>query len=470
MAKEKLFLIKKASEPTNVKGTVWFDTTNKVIKVGNGGTSWDAFDCGGKVKDASFVNGVLTISKYEGDPVVLNLSTLADAKAVAKAFEEVETLISTNAGKIKTNEEAIKSIQDELDSLSGGAGSIATQIKNAIDTLDVEDTVVEGQYVSGVSETDGKITVTRAALPDYTETYDAKGAAAAAETAAKAYADGLASNYDAAGAAATAKSEAIADAKTYADGLASNYDAAGTGEAKAEAALAAAKSYADGLAVNYDAAGTAAGLNEAMDERVKVLEAIDHAQLAADASAAAVATVLDGAPEKFDTLKEVAQWISDSESAATAADLVTRVAGLEAIDHDAYKGADETVLASAKSYADGLAVNYEVAGAAKTAEDNAKAYADGLAGNYDAKGDAAQALVDAKAYADGLAGNYDANGSAAAAESAAKTYADGLNTAMDARVDALEAIDHNAYVAADAQVLSDAKAYADSVFMWEEFE
>ena len=55
----------------------------------------------------------------------------------------------------------------------------------------MEDTAVAGQYVSAVSETDGKITVTRAALPDYTEVYDAKGAAAQALTDAKGYADGL---------------------------------------------------------------------------------------------------------------------------------------------------------------------------------------------------------------------------------------------------------------------------------------
>jgi hypothetical protein len=109
-----------------------------------------------------------------------------------------------------------------------------------------------------------------------------------------------------------------------------------------------------------------------MDARVKVLEAIDHDKLASDASAAAVATVLDGAPEKFDTLKEVAQWIADSETAADAADLVTRVKALEDIDHDAYVDADDTVLESAKSYADGLASNYDAAGAAAKALADAK--------------------------------------------------------------------------------------------------
>lgn len=58
-------------------------------------------------------------------------------------------------------------------------------------------------------------------------TYEAKGSADKALTAAKAYADGLAENYDKAGAA----DAALKNAKTYADGLAANYDAAGAADA-----------------------------------------------------------------------------------------------------------------------------------------------------------------------------------------------------------------------------------------------
>jgi hypothetical protein len=82
-----------------------------------------------------------------------------------------------------------------------------------------------------------------------------------------------------------------------------------TYEAKGAAAdaLDAAKSYVDGkVDGKFDAAGTAAGLNTAMDARVVKLEAIDHNKIAADAAAAAVAGVIDDAPESFDTLKEVA--------------------------------------------------------------------------------------------------------------------------------------------------------------------
>ena len=84
-------------------------------------------------------------------------------------------------------------------------------------------------------------------------------------------------------------------------------------------------------------------LNENFDDRLAELEAINHEQLAIDAAASAVATIRDEAPEAFDTLKEIATWIADNETAASAADLVTRVKALEDIDHEAYKAADEAL-------------------------------------------------------------------------------------------------------------------------------
>jgi hypothetical protein len=164
-----------------------------------------------------------------------------------------------------------------------------------------------------------------------------------------------------------------------------------------------------------------------MDTRVKALEAIDHEKLASDASSAAVATVLDGAPEAFDTLKEVAAWIANNDHATDVATLMTDVENLKKIDHDAYVAADADVLNDAKEYAkeyaDGLASNYDAAGSASAAEAAAKSYADGkfqVAGNYETEGAAAQALVDAKAYVDGkVDGKFDAAGAAEAAKEAA---------------------------------------------------
>lgn len=77
--------------------------------------------------------------------------------------------------------------------------------------------------------------------------------------------------------------------------------------------------------------------------------------------------------------------------------------------------ADAAALASAKSYADGLAVNYDAAGAAATAEANAKAYADGK--------DAA--IAEAK--------------KAGTDAAAAAAVADGKAVAAQGEVDALEA-------------------------------
>ena len=152
--------------------------------------------------------------------------------------------------------------------------------------------------------------------------------------------------------------------------------------------LAAINDELDGLDVkvkaiadDYLKAADKQELNDAIagvSGRVATLEAIDHAKLAEDASAAAIATILDGAPEKFDTLKEVAQWIADSESATTAADLVTRVGVLEAIDHDAYVAADTKVLEDANAYADGLAGNYATAAQGAKADTAYQKPADGI--------------------------------------------------------------------------------------------
>lgn len=275
---------------------------------------------------------------FSADKKFVDMSNLSYFWTKTKEYiDGVDTELS---GKVTANETAIKAINDELDTLSGGVGSVGTQIDNAISALD---------------------------LPN---TYEAKGAAA------------------------EALEDAIADAEA-------KYQVKG----------------------EYEVAGTAAGLNEAMDARVKVLEGINHETLAADAAAAAVATVLDGAPEKFDTLKEVAQWIEDSESATSAADLVTRVSALEAIDHEAYVAADSALETSLKGYVDGkVDGKFDTVGSAAQALADAKADAANLyqvKGSYETAGAAASALSEAKSYADGLAVNYEVAGAAATAKSEA---------------------------------------------------
>ena len=164
----------------------------------------------------------------------------------------------------------------------------------------------------------------------------------------------------------------------------------------------------------------------------------------AHTAAEKVAEIVAGADTKFDTLKEIADWILNDTTGA--ADMANDIAALQA----QMEGIDETVVAHVAAEietalkvdgADKYALASELTALAdrvKALEDaghateaavaealaEAKSYADGLAANYDAAGAAAQALVDAKAYADGLAGNYDAAGAADAALVSAKAYSD----------------------------------------------
>ena len=305
------------------------------------------------------------------------IKKLIDIAGLTKYHENLKGVLVNEAATAKAYADSLAGNYDT----AGAAAQALTDAKAYADGLVMVDGVAKFDAAGSAAAAKDAAIADAAEKYQVKGDYEAAGAAAQALADAKTYVDGkVDGKFDAAGAAATAEQ----NAKDYADGkfqVAGNYETAGA----AAQALADAKTYVDGkVDGKFDAAGTAAGLNTEMDARVKVLEEIDHEQLAADASAAAVATILDGAPEKFDTLKEVAEWISATDSAASAADLVTRVSALEAIDHEAYKAADETVLESANSYADGLASNYDESGAAAKALADAKADAASL---YQVKGD-----------------------------------------------------------------------------------
>lgn len=133
---------------------------------------------------------------------------------------------------------------------------------------------------------------------------------------------------------------------------------------------------------------------------------------------------------------------------------------------DEIKKADAATLTSAQGYADGLAKNYDAAGAAATAESNAKAYTDALANgqvatnkadiaklNGDAKteGSVAKAVADAKALVDADVDAVEAKANKNAEDIAAinnaesgilaqaKGYVNGEVAKVQGEVDALEA-------------------------------
>lgn len=176
-------------------------------------------------------------------------------------------------------------------------------------------------------------------------------------------------------------------------------------------------------------------------------------------AAAKVAEIVAGADAKFDTLKEIADWILTDTTGA--AGMASDIDALEA----KLVGVDTTVVASIVSAIDAAlkvdgADKFALASDLSALAVRVKAIEDAGYQNASQVGSA----IDAKIAALDLANAYDAKGAAATAETNAKAHADGLNSTMDVRVKALEAVDHSKFEAAGAAAtaLTDAKAYTDT--------
>jgi len=209
--------------------------------------------------------------------------------------------------------------------------------------------------------------------------FDGFGAAAAAQTAAQNYADGLAPNYDAAGSATAAEN----NAKGYADSLASNYDAAGA----AAAAQTAAQGYADSL-IN-DGSTTSTNNWSAYKTSTEIGLAQTAAQDYADD---AVAALVGSAPAVLDTIQELATALENNPD--IIADLENVAAGKQ-----------DTLTAGSNIDITGATISVTGLDTADVAEDASRLY-----------------FTDQRAL-DSTSAAYDAIGSASLAQSAAEQTA-----------------------------------------------
>lgn len=110
----------------------------------------------------------------------------AEKQSIQITEDQVDGLVADLASKatneaLKAATDDIADLQEAIKDITGVEGdgpitSIPELIDGAIQRLDKADTAVEGQYVSAVSETDGIITVTRAALPVIPDVEVAQGA------------------------------------------------------------------------------------------------------------------------------------------------------------------------------------------------------------------------------------------------------------------------------------------------------
>ena len=383
---------------------------------------------------------------------------------IEKTNGEVAKFIDSQSieSKIKVEklraEGAEASLSEKIETLSGSNHTHAN--KNVLDGITSDKVNAwDSAEANAIADAEAKYQVKG--------NYEAAGAAAQALKDAKSYADGLAVNYDAAGSAA----DAFASAKTYTDGLDT---AMGTRVSALEgdihthdnksvldgitavkvatwdAAEANASAYTDAaivalnLANTYEAKGIAQSLidglklaetyaSKEVESKISTLVGEDTGKSVRSVSAEEVAKIVDGADTRYDTLKEIADWIiSDTTGAASMANDIsalkaisadTRLETLEGKSHS-HSNIDlletytqtETDLADAvtkrhehtnKAVLDGITT--EKVTAWDAAEGNASAYTDAaivkldLANTYEAKGAAAQALKEAKTYADGKA-------------------------------------------------------------------
>ncbi len=88
---------------------------------------------------------------------------------VEQTVQQINKVIGDSSSGIIKN---LADLRADINNITGGdseAGLINTQITNAIAALDTEDTAVDGQYISSVTQVDGKISVARKVLPDFTD-------------------------------------------------------------------------------------------------------------------------------------------------------------------------------------------------------------------------------------------------------------------------------------------------------------
>ena len=137
-----------------------------------------------------------------------------------------------------------------------------------------------------------------------------------------------------------------------------------------------------------------------------VQEGVNEVQRAFRSADGALSSRLDNVEGKVSLINSIQSTLTSTigtaqEAKAKANGALESIATINTTIEE-LQTADTTIEANAKAYADSLAGNYDVAGAAEAAETAAKAYADGLAGNYDEAGAAEAAETAAKAYADGI--------------------------------------------------------------------
>ena len=270
--------------------------------------------------------------------IIGDLESLGEGDAVKTLVEISKNLKELNAS-VGKNAQDISGVDTRLTALEGAVedlGKIEGGENLATIVTKVNTNVAEIEILKG--EGDGSVKKT------------ATDAAAAAESAAKEYADGLAANYDAAGSAASA----LEDAKDYVDELVidtegkSKFDAAGSAskaledaqvyvdgkvDGKFDTVGSAAQALEDAIADaagkyqekgDYETAGSAA---QALTDAKAYVDAIAHASEVKyedgyiklyDANGNAIGNGFDASPFVVDGMLDTVDFVEDEQGNATS--------------------------------------------------------------------------------------------------------------------------------------------------------
>lgn len=355
--------------------------------------------------------GAGSVAKSISDAIAaLNLANTYDAKgAAADVQSDLDAYKTTNNTAVgnKVDKVAGKSLISDseitrLAAMSDGANKVEASTVNGNIKIDGTETKV---YTHPDKHAISDVTGLQAALDDAKKAgTDAASAAATEKTRAEAAEAGLGTRIDGVeesiGTVATGKTvvEMIADAQT-----AATYD---------DSALVGRVSTVEG--------------------KVTTLVGTDASKSARAIAAEEVAKIVAGADASYDTLKEIADWISSHGSDASA--MNTAILALQSIV-DGIGGTGEK--ATVVEYVTDAIAALKIGDYAKAADLTAlgarvqtlegvshshanKTVLDGINATKITAWDAAE--KNAKAYADSLASNYDAAGAAAAVKQELDTY------------------------------------------------
>lgn len=423
-----------------------YDATTRILTLTKGATYMTAADVDGKISTAVGALG----NDAEGNAYA-NVKAYVDAKTSGIASDEALTALGTR----------VTAAEGKLETLTGAdtvEGSVAKALKDAKAYTDEKDTAMDARMdvVEGsITTLNGEESVTgsvKAIAKSYADGKDA------AIQAAQADADAAQADVD----ALEGKVGTVADGKTVV-GLISD---AQTQADKGVADAAAAKSAADAAQADVDVlegkvgtvpadktvvqmiadAQTAATYDDtALKGRVAANEtAIATLNGTGEGSvskqvADAVAQIVADAPEAYDTLKEISDWISSHASDASAMNSQintnkTDIANLTALVGTLPETAtSDTVV----GYIDEAIAALKIGDYAKATDLAAAVARIGTAEGKITTLEGQVATINGDASTDGSIAK-----AAADTLASAKTYADEKDTAMDTRVDALEAASH----------------------------